>query len=445
VAAFRVRLAGVPAQPKWVWACESPEGAVFAEGEAGTAVLTAPALLPGIQPAVIRVHPLDRPDEAATTTVILDPEAPADGEVPVETKAEAPPVEAAAPNSLPLAPFSLTAADPPGCKLVLARLALCAPAVLGSQAAIATRRGDGGENLLGILDWEAFAQGEPCLRGAVSLAYPAAQVSWLAPDALLVGGGSGAFTWFVIPPGPQRGPQSKRVLRGVHTDAVCGFKANPKDPAEFLSGSQDGSIRLVDFARGPLMSCHWDVPVSSVAWPTWNQGLCPSVTLDPGGLIVFDTRRAWDAPACEVQVGRPGLRSHLRYTDHHVVMGFEDGELLHLDLRRGGSGGLLGQIRDPKTGAASQMVYDESTGCMLVGGSDDFTLWQPQKGFTVPAGHGLAGPARHVSAQAYGTGVAFASGGRFLVTPSTGQLAAYQLNLESQGVTQVETKEAGGR
>jgi WD40 repeat protein len=302
--------------------------------------------------------------------------------------------------------------------------------VRGGLAAVATQRRDGGENVLGILDWEAFVQGGPCLRGAASLAYPPAQVAWLAEDVLLVGG-SGAFTPYRIPPG-QGQPRAGRALRGVHKDVVCGVAANPKNGSEFLSGSKDCTVRLVDVERGPLKQREYGGPVSSVHWPLCNQGVCPSWTLDSGTFYVYDNRQPWVGSAYLAQTGRPGLRSHCRYNDFNAVLGFEDGGLMHLDLRTGGAGALLGQIRDPKAGAVRQLVYDLSTDCLLVGGADDFSLWRHHDGSTVPAGHGMPGSSRRVTAQPSGTGVAFVSEGRFLVTTTTGQLAAYQVLPESK-------------
>ena len=102
---------------------------------------------------------------------------------------------------------------------------------------------------------------------------------------------------------------------------------------------------------------------------------------------------------------------------------------MHMDLRK--TDGLLDQVKDPKVGTVSQLLYDERTGCLLVAGSDDFSLWRPHQGRTVPAGHGLAGTGRRVSAQASGIGATLVDGGRFLVTTGAGHLGAYQLTVDS--------------
>src|SRR4051794_19682392 len=80
----------------------------------------------------------------------------------------------------------------------------------------------------------------------------------------------------------------------------------------------------------------WDVP-----------GSCVSCTLEDGRLLVYDVAKDVQKPV--IQLGAPPLsstvdqrspnkhsllRTHERCSDYYVVLGFDDGELRLVDLRR---------------------------------------------------------------------------------------------------------------
>ena len=51
---------------------------------------------------------------------------------------------------------------------------------------------------------------------------------------------------------------------------------------------------------------------------------------------MFDTRSDMKTPAVLTETGKVDLFTHARYTDHHVLLGYGDGEMKQLDMRKPG-------------------------------------------------------------------------------------------------------------
>lgn len=64
--------------------------------------------------------------------------------------------------------------------------------------------------------------------------------------------------------------------------------------------------------------------------------VCVSCTTDDGHYAMFDTRSDMTASAVSADSGKTDLFTHARYTDHHLLLGYGDGEMKQLDMRKAG-------------------------------------------------------------------------------------------------------------
>lgn len=130
----------------------------------------------------------------------------------------------------------------------------------------------------------------------------------------------------------------------------------------------DEKLCILDVGQGmrAVDSIALGAPVGSVKWPLHNQsmtvvrvcngsffsleGVCVSCTLDTGQYQLFDVRTRLHKPVYHADFGKPvrslarvldpttrlhvqELYTHERYSDYHLLLGFGDGEIKHLDMR----------------------------------------------------------------------------------------------------------------
>ena len=62
--------------------------------------------------------------------------------------------------------------------------------------------------------------------------------------------------------------------------------------------------------------------------------MCVSSTTDDGCYAMFDTRTEMQSAAVLADTARADLFAHARYTDHHLLLGYGDGEIKQLDMRK---------------------------------------------------------------------------------------------------------------
>jgi len=126
-----------------------------------------------------------------------------------------------------------------------------------------------------------------------------------------------------------------------------------------------------------LQSVKLDGSIGSVKWPTCNQNVCVSCTLDKGQYMIWDIRQKMNLPAFQADFVKPELYTHERYTDHHVLLGFGDGEIQHIDMRI--SRDILGKIQDPYVSGIGQIEYNDYSNAFVVSGLTDFSVWRHDK------------------------------------------------------------------
>ena len=62
--------------------------------------------------------------------------------------------------------------------------------------------------------------------------------------------------------------------------------------------------------------------------------VCVSCTTDDGCYTMFDTRTEMQTPAVSTDTEKIDLFTHARYTEHHLLLGYGDGEIKQLDMRK---------------------------------------------------------------------------------------------------------------
>lgn len=291
--------------------------------------------------------------------------------------------------------------------------ALLGPVPPGGARVIAIERPAvmGGRGLLPVIAVEGAKQSwlvpfDPELRGKVfhtPLLVPDAisSLTWIHPELAMVASGLSRIDLVEA-----KGDGALRVsatLPAIPTDWVSEIAHDPANRAHFLSvGEKDdaGLACLVDLERaGSLQAFPLPGKGTSARWPKHHQWMCPSVTTEEGEFMIYDLRTPPGHPAFKATAANKHLYAHERCTDHHVLLGFGDGDILHLDVRV--TDRSLNVVKDPYVEHIGDMQYDQ--GLLVVSGVPDFTLWwvRPTDGVLEVVGHAkpdttrCADPATH--------------------------------------------------
>jgi len=174
-----------------------------------------------------------------------------------------------------------------------------------------------------------------------------------------------------------------------------------------------------------LQSVKLDGVVGSVKWPICNQNVCVSVTFDTGAYLVFDIRQSIARPAFQATLGKSDLYTHERYTDHHVIMGFGDGEMQHIDMRI--STKILHKTQDPYVEGIGMIDYHPGASAFVVSGFTDFSVWKqdPKTGLARVQSHMLSGHQALANSSGFSTCAQLISPERVLMTTSSGMFGVF--------------------
>jgi len=186
--------------------------------------------------------------------------------------------------------------------------------------------------------------------------------------------------------------------------------------------ADDGRLVILDLEHPEGLQVLPQVgAIGSICWPRVNQGVCPSLTLDDGTFLLHDLRVRPAAPAFRATLGRKELFAPVRYTDNHVLLGFGDGELQHLDVRV--EDRILDRVSDPFVQAIGSLDYDHATRSLLVSGIPDMLLWSHDwaTGALQSACHAIEGGATTNAVSAVSG--AFTDAGRVVLVTTDGSLS----------------------
>ena len=199
-------------------------------------------------------------------------------------------------------------------------------------------------------------------------------IQWVHPELVLAAMGEGTLRFITV--SSSREMKVHGTLPPLHTATVREIAINHGNRAQFASGGYDRILNLVDLERpDALQSIKQEGVIGSIRWPLCNQNVCPSLTLDDGTFLIYDTRtRPIGPPAFKATMGKKELFSHDRYTDHNVVLGFGDGEIQHIDVRV--TDRVLHKVQDPFVEAIGAMRWSPDGGTLMVSGIPGVTIWR---------------------------------------------------------------------
>lgn len=199
---------------------------------------------------------------------------------------------------------------------------------------VGTRVPLGGEHRLLLLDASPEGLLSRPLRASCRVEHPVKRVAQVDGGHALVGFDHGRFAVADVDhatPGLRvRDPFPP--LAGLN--AFHEFAIKPHGSPQAIISAGDEVVvadlsRFADAQRRPMGEF-----VSSVVWPFWNAGVCPSVTMVNRGLVLFDVRRPLaEAVIFTADGWRQDCWAHNRISDFHFICGMADGTLVMGDLR----------------------------------------------------------------------------------------------------------------
>lgn len=164
--------------------------------------------------------------------------------------------------------------------------------------------------------------------------------------------------------------------------------------------------------------------VGSVKWPLLNQGCCVSCTLDDGHFMLFDIRQKIEKPTFQADLAKQELYTHERYTDYHVLLGFGDGEMQHLDMRVNTK--ILHRVQDPYVDGIGHIEFNSHSNAFVVSGLTDFTVWKQVNGESKVWSHMHATPDTFLQGgSSFTTFASFVDDKTIVVSTSSGHVSLY--------------------
>jgi hypothetical protein len=202
----------------------------------------------------------------------------------------------------------------------------------------------------------------------------AESVLWLHPELALVAHGGGGLALISV--------QSSGALsvldelpRALQEGSVRDMATSPNDGAWVAAGGYSRKLALICLEQpDQTQLLPTGGTIGSVRWSADNQGVCPSATLDSGELLIYDVRtRPTAVLTYEIDVRKDDLFAHERLSDHHVLLGFNHGKIMSIDLRK--TSGPLASVQDPFVKAIGNLEYDAQRQHLIVSGVPDLTVY----------------------------------------------------------------------
>lgn len=306
-------------------------------------------------------------------------------------------------------------------------LSLSRPAAEGTRCLLGTDTPGAKSHWLACMD-SSNLFGQAAMLGRLAFSEKDGEVrlvEWIHPELAIVSTGEGALHLVSLSPSNQLAIHGK--LPAIHKATLRELAINPINKAQFAAGGYDRGLTLVDLERPEAFRrLEQTGVIGSVAWPEYNQGVCPSLTLDDGTLLIYDTRVGGAIPpAFKATLGKKDLFAHTRYNDNNLLVGFGDGEIQHIDNRV--TDRVLHRFNDPYCLAVGHLEYHAARNLLLVTGVPDLTVWR------VDMDTATASPVCHFgpgAAPLYGDGqmnATFTESGDVLAAGSTGTLSRITL------------------
>jgi WD40 repeat protein len=249
-------------------------------------------------------------------------------------------------------------------------------------------------------------------------------LQWLSPDTFACAFGNGSIGVYSI--SSQYEFKLHGHLNDIHSQPVRELAVNQIHPSQFASGGFDATLAITDLNGKPqrLHSVALGSVVSSVKWPLLNQSCCVSCTLDEGHFMLFDIRQKIEKPTFQADLAKQELYAHERYSDYHVLLGFGDGEMQHLDMRV--SSKILHRVKDPYVEGIGHIEFNSHSNAFVVSGFTDSTVWKQMSGGEAKVwSHMESTPNRVLQEASFTTFASFVDDKTIVVSSSAGGVGLY--------------------
>jgi len=256
---------------------------------------------------------------------------------------------------------------------------LCKPAIWGDFAIVGTDVADSKHNYLICFNWETMVKDarEDPTTSYLRIPENVTGLHWIAEDVVLASLGHGNVRLYSVS-SDRKTLELAGIFDRIHDNSIREVAMCPTNGNQFASGGSDKKLRVTDLTVGtePVDSVSLNGVVGSIRWPALNQGFCPSSTMDSGVFLLFDVRQGLKKSALDINLHKQELWAHERYTDHHLLLGFGNGEIYHLDLRKPTE--ILHAFNDPYVEGVGNIEYNSASSSFTVSGLSDFTVWKQQ-------------------------------------------------------------------
>jgi len=320
------------------------------------------------------------------------------------------------------------------------RFSLTVPRALENRVLVGTRPEDSGApaRLLclrgtpGPLEGLTLGQLDLGTAGTPDHPVVVESVHWIHPELALAAHGGGRLTLVSV---GESGSLSfcGELPRKVQEASVHEIAGNAVNPQRFAVGGFSKHLALVDLEQPETTQLlPAEETVTSVRWPAFNQGVCPSVTLGKGTLLIYDARiNPLATTAYRAQFAKDELFAHERVSDDLVLVGFSDGQVRCIDLRKTNRPAYA--FQDPFVLAIGNLEFDAQQNRLLVSGIPDLSVhdYDPGKGILKVRCHYHPGKKFHAGKEEH-TGT-FIQGDSVFSTSSGGCVSLIGLGLPESG------------
>jgi hypothetical protein len=218
-------------------------------------------------------------------------------------------------------------------------------------------------------------------------------------------------------------------LRTNAERALCELATGIRDMASrsntLLIADENLNICQVDMNRpGACQSIDVDHDLSSLKW---TEGMNPSATSEAEGkFMIFDPRQGLGQPqmVCRRLISKR-LYTHEWYSPNTVVLGYQDGLMVEMDIRMPPRPGQVKSWEDPFVDNIGEIEYNPRSGLFAVSGSTDFSVWRHERNQATLWSHCAGTPNVIVNENSVATFAAFYDNDTVISTNGDGALGVY--------------------
>lgn len=125
-------------------------------------------------------------------------------------------------------------------------------------------------------------------------------------------------------------------LKDACTSYIREIAVQPDTANNIAIGGFDHKLNLLDLNRPDnpyVQRLDLQSVIGSVKWAPFHSRAYVSTGLDEGQFYLFDSRTKITEAAFYMDTRKVDLFTHDRYNDVHVMLGYGDGEIKHVDMR----------------------------------------------------------------------------------------------------------------